>query len=156
MNDKEFMKIAIEKAREGVENGQTPFGTCIVKDGEVISSASNTVWKDGDITAHAEINAIREACKKLNTVDLSGCIIYSTCEPCPMCFSACNWAKISKIVFGARIEDAKKYGFREMLISNEQMRSLSESKIEIKSDFLRDRCIEVFKLWVLRKDKRIY
>ncbi len=156
MNDEDFMQVAIEKARYGVQNGQSPFGACVVKNGEVISSGSNTVWKDGDITAHAEIEAIRKACKKLNSVDLSGCIVYSTCEPCPMCFTACYWAQISKIVYGARIKDAKGFGFNEMLISNEQMKSLSKSKIEIKVDFLRDECIEVFKQWALQKDKKTY
>lgn len=156
MNDEDFMQVAIEKARYGVQNGQSPFGACVVKNGEVISSGSNTVWKDGDITAHAEIEAIRKACKKLNSVDLSGCIVYSTCEPCPMCFTACYWAQISKIVYGARIKDAKRFGFNEMLISNEQMKSLSKSKIEIKVDFLRDECIEVFKQWALQKDKKTY
>ncbi len=156
MNDENFMQVAIEKARYGVQNGQSPFGACVVKNGEVISSGSNTVWKDGDITAHAEINAIRKACKKLNSVDLSGCIVYSTCEPCPMCFTACYWARISKIVYGARIKDAKRFGFNEMLISNEQMKSLSKSKIEIKVDFLRDECIEIFKQWALQKDRKTY
>lgn len=156
MNDENFMQVAIEKARYGVQNGQSPFGSCVVKNGEVISSGSNTVWKDSDITAHAEINAIRKACKKLNSVDLSGCIVYSTCEPCPMCFTACYWARISKIVYGARIKDAKRFGFNEMLISNEQMKSLSKSKIEIKVDFLRDECIEIFKQWALQKDRKTY
>ena len=105
--DEKFMRLAINKAKQGIKQGQTPFGACISKDGEVISCVHNIVWESLDITAHAEISAIREACKKLNTVDLSGCVIYSTCEPCPMCFSACHWAKISKIVYGAQIEDAK-------------------------------------------------
>lgn len=156
MNDENFMQVAIEKARYGVQNRQSPFGACVVKNGEVISSGSNTVWKDGDITAHAEINAIRKACKKLNSVDLSGCIVYSTCEPCPMCFTACYWARISKIVYGARIKDAKGFGFNEMLVSNEQMKSLGKSKIEIKGDILRDKCIEVFKQWALQKDRKTY
>ncbi|MCK4396795.1 nucleoside deaminase [candidate division WOR-3 bacterium] len=156
MNDENFMQVAIEKARYGVQNGQSPFGACVVKNGEVISSGSNTVWKDGDITAHAEINSIRKACKKLNSVDLSGCIVYSTCEPCPMCFTACYWARVSKIVYGARIKDAKRFGFNEMLVSNEQMKSLSKSKIEIKVDFLRDECIEIFKQWALQKDRKTY
>ena len=156
MNDEDFMKVAIEKAREGVKNGQTPFGACIVKEGEIISSACNSVWKFGDVTAHAEINAIRDACKKLNTIDLSECVIYSTCEPCPMCFSACYWARISKIVYGARIEDAKEFGFSEMLISNEKMKLLGNSNIKIKSNFMRNECIELFNLFSQRDDSRTY
>lgn len=156
MNDEDFMKIAIGKAREGIQNGQAPFGACIVKNSVVISATSNTVWKDGDITAHAEINAIREACKRLNTIDLSGCIIYSTTEPCPMCFTACNWARISKIVYGTCIKDAKRFGFNEIHISNKQMKLSGKCDIDIKSDFLRETCMELFNLWSLRNDKRIY
>ncbi|MDD2703568.1 MAG: nucleoside deaminase, partial [Candidatus Omnitrophica bacterium] len=104
------MRLAINKAVQGIRKGQTPFGACIVKGNRVISLAHNSVWRDTDITAHAEINAVRKACKKLKTIDLSGCVIYSTCEPCPMCFAACHWAGISAIIFGARIADARRSG----------------------------------------------
>ena len=97
-NDIKFMRLAIAKAREGIKKGQAPFGACIVKNGKVIACSHNIVWESLDITAHAEINAIRTTCKKLKSVDLSGCTIYSTCEPCPMCFSACHWGRISRIV----------------------------------------------------------
>lgn len=86
--------------KEGVDKGQTPFGSCIVKEGEVVSCEHNRVWETTDITAHAEIVSIRATCNKLNTIDLSGCVIYSTTEPCPMCYSAIHWAKISKIIYG--------------------------------------------------------
>lgn len=154
--DEEFMKLAIDKARQGIKEGQTPFGACISKDDEVIVCVHNIVWESMEITNHAEIHAIREACKKLNTVDLSGCVIYSTCEPCPMCFSACHWAKISKIVFGARIEDARKLGFSELTISNEEMKRLGNSPIEIVGDILREENLELFKLWSTQGDRRVY
>ncbi|MCK6468339.1 MAG: nucleoside deaminase [Candidatus Brocadia sinica] len=154
--DEKFMRLAISKARKGIENGQTPFGVCITKEGEIVSCVHNIVWESTDITAHAEIHAIREACKKLNTIDLSGCIIYSTCEPCPMCFSACHWAKISKIVYGARIEDAKKLGFSELTISNREMKQFGSSPIEIVGDLLRKENLELFEFWHKREDKRIY
>lgn len=150
------MEEAIEKAQEGVKNGQSPFGACIVKNKEIVSSAGNSVWKDTDITAHAEINAIRQACKKMGTVDLSGCTLYSTCEPCPMCFSACKWARLSRIVYGAHIEDAKRFGFSEMDISNEKMKSMGDVKVEIEGDFLREECLQVFEQWSLRSDKKTY
>ncbi len=156
MNDKEFMRIAIEKAREGIKNGQSPFGACIVKDDEVVDTANNTVWEKMDITAHAEVNAIRNACEKLNTIDLSGCTIYSTTEPCPMCFSAIYWARISKIVFGSTIRDSRKFGFNEMAISNEKMKSLTGNKIEIKHDFLNDECKKLFEEWMLCKERKTY
>ena len=154
--DEKFMRLAINKAKQGIKQGQTPFGACISKDGEVISCVHNIVWESLDITAHAEISAIREACKKLNTVDLSGCVIYSTCEPCPMCFSACHWAKISKIVYGAQIKDAKKLGFSELTISNKEMKQLSDSPIEIVGNVLREENLELFKLWSEQENRRIY
>ena len=156
MSDKDFMRLAIEQARRGIQNGQTPFGACIVKNGEVIVCTHNVVWQTTDITAHAEVHAIREACKKLQTIDLSGCTIYSTCEPCPMCFSACHWARISRIVFGARIEDAKASGFNELFISNETMKKLGQSPIEIVGDFMREENVEIFKEWARSGNRRIY
>ena len=154
--DEKFMRLAINKAKQGIKQGQTPFGACISKDGEVISCVHNIVWERLDITAHAEISAIREACKKLNTVDLSGCVIYSTCEPCPMCFSACHWAKISKIVYGAQIEDAKKLGFSELTISNKEMKQSGNSRMEIVGDILREENLELFKLWSEQENRRVY
>lgn len=150
------MQLAIEKAKEGIEKGQTPFGACVVKDNKVISTAHNTVWKDTDITRHAEINAIMDACKVLNNIDLSSCTIYSTCEPCPMCFSACHWARISKIIYGASIEDAKKIGFNELTVSNKKMKESGKSSIEIESGFLKKECLELFEIWLKRKDKKVY
>ncbi|MDP8234170.1 MAG: nucleoside deaminase [Candidatus Saelkia tenebricola] len=154
--DEKFMSLAIEEASRGVKNGQTPFGACIVRGEEVIVSAHNVVWQDVDITAHAEINAIRGACKKLGIVDLSGYVIYSTCEPCPMCFSACHWAKISKIVYGVCIEDAQKFGFSELTISNDKMVSIGGSLIEITGGILKEENLELFGLWSERKDKKVY
>jgi len=154
--DEKFMTLAINKAKQGIEKGQTPFGACIVRVGEVISCEHNIVWESTDITAHAEICAIRKACEKLGTIDLSGCVIYSTCEPCPMCFSASHWARISRVVYGADIEDAGRFGFSELFISNAQMKQLGQSNIEITAHLLRDDCIEIFGLWSERNDKRVY
>ncbi len=156
MTDENFMELAIEKAREGVRVGQTPFGACIVRSGEVISCAHNVVWRTTDITAHAEVHAIRQACEKLNAIDLSGCTIYSTCEPCPMCFSACHWARISRIVFGARIEDAEDAGFNELSISNETMKKAGGSPLEVIGDFMRKENQAVFQEWLHSADKKVY
>jgi len=152
------MRLAIKKAKDGIQKGQTPFGACIVriKDKKVISCAHNTVWKNTDITAHAEVTAIRAACKKLKTIDLSSCIIYSTCEPCPMCFSACHWAKLKKIIFGTKIQDAKKTGFSELSISNGEMKKLGRSPIKVTSDFLKEENLELFKSWNEQKNKKTY
>lgn len=154
--DEKFMRLAIDKAKQGIRELQTPFGVCIINEREVISCTHNIVWESMDITAHAEIHAIREACRKLNTIDLSECVIYSTCEPCPMCFSACHWAKISTIVYGTRIEDAKKLGFSELTISNKEMKKFGNSQIEIVGDFLRDENLKLFELWCNQENKRVY
>jgi tRNA(Arg) A34 adenosine deaminase TadA len=147
MKDADYMAQAIAKAREGIERGQTPFGACIVQNGEIVALEHNAVWAELDITAHAEIQAIRRACRKLGTIDLSGTVIYSTCEPCPMCFSAIHWAKIDRIVFGARIADAKALGFSELEVSNETLKRLGPSPVEIQGDYRREECLELFRLW---------
>jgi tRNA(Arg) A34 adenosine deaminase TadA len=143
----EFMRAAIEKTREGIKAGQAPFGACIVKNGEIISCEHNTVWGDTDSTAHAEINAIRKACQKLGTIDLSGCTIYSTTEPCPMCFSAIHWARIGEIVYGTSIADARGAGFSELQISNEEMKKAGECRIVIKRGILKQECKNLFDEW---------
>lgn len=156
MNDERFMRIAIEKAREGIMNGQTPFGACIVKDEKVIVSSHNLVWQNSDITAHAEIIAIRAACQSFNLIDLSGCTIFSTTEPCPMCFSAIHWARISKITFGTSIEDAKRAGFNELSIPNAEMKNLGGSPVEIEGGLLLNECASLFKLWSQSRKRRSY
>ena len=103
--DEQFMRLAIEKTKEGIKNGQRPFGACVAKDGKPVSVAINTVNQDIDVTAHAEMNAIRDACKKLGTTDLTGCEIYATFKPCPMCHAACERANISRIYYGVGSED---------------------------------------------------
>ena len=109
-----FMQIAIDEAYEGIKNKDGgPFGSCIVKNGEVIASSHNCVLKNNDPTCHGEIETIRKACAKLNTFDLSGCEIYTTGEPCPMCLCACMWAKIDKIYYGCTIEENAKIGFHD-------------------------------------------
>ena len=155
-NHEHFMQLALDKAKEGVDNGQSPFGACIVKNGKVIACEHNIVWESTDITAHAEIHAVREANLKLNSIELSGCVIYSTCEPCPMCFTAIHWARIDKIYFGARIEDAKRFGFNELTVTNEMLKNHGSSKVEVEGGLMRDKCVELFEYWASKKDNRTY
>ena len=109
-----FMKIAIDEAYKGIKKGHGgPFGAVIVKDGKVISKGHNHVVKNNDPTCHGEIDAIRKACKKLKTFDLSDCEIYTTHYPCPMCFCAIKWANIGSIHYGCDVEDTEKIGFRD-------------------------------------------
>lgn len=144
----QFMKAAIDKAEQGIVKGQTPFGACIVRKGVIVSCEHNQVWKNTDITAHAEITTIRQACRKLKTIVLSECVIYSTCEPCPMCFSACHWARIPLLVYGAGIKDAKRAGFNELNISNFRMKSLGKSGMIMIGDVLAQESRRLFKDWL--------
>ena len=109
-----YMEMAIKEAEEGINNGHGgPFGAVIVKDGKVVGKSHNHVLINNDPTAHGEISAIRNACKHLNTYDLTGCTIYTTGEPCQMCLCACMWANIDKVYYGATIADNEKIGFRD-------------------------------------------
>lgn len=146
---KEIMKLGIEEANKTMNKGiGGPFGAVIVKDDKIIAIASNTVLKDNDPTAHAEINAIRKAGKVLNTYDLSGCELYATGYPCPMCLSAIIWANISKVYFGCNPKDAEKIGFRDDFIYD-FIKNLREGKLN--NDLLdlqeldREDCLELFK-----------
>ena len=156
MTDSELMRLAIKEARKGIAAGQTPFGACIARNGEPVVCAHNHVWKNTDITAHAEIVAIRETCQRLDSIDLSGCIIYSTTEPCPMCFSACHWAKIAGIVFGTDIRDAQRAGFSELTISNVQMKRFGTSRVVVRGRFLRREALTLFSEWRSIVDRRTY
>ncbi|MEM0437874.1 MAG: nucleoside deaminase [Candidatus Micrarchaeia archaeon] len=152
--DEKFMRMAIRSAEAGIRKKEGgPFGACIIDArGKVLAVAHNTVWKSCDPTAHAEINAIRKASRRLNTINLSGCTIYSTCEPCPMCFSAIHWAKIKNIVYGATIDDASAYKFNEMRLCNAKIaKTCKLEDIRIKSGVLRIECLHLFEKW--RKSK---
>lgn len=154
--DERFMRLAIDQCREGIAKGQTPFGACIVRGDEVIANTHNHVWAHTDITAHGEVEAIRAACQKLQAIDLSGCTIYSTCEPCPMCFSAIHWARIERLVYGASIDDAQAAGFHELHISNETMKTLGKSDLIIDGPFMAAECIALFEEWQNSPGARTY
>lgn len=147
MTDEEFMRGAIRKAQEGIAAGQSPFGAVIVHEGRVIAEAHNTVWRDVDPTAHAEVNCIREAARALKFVKLFGCTLYSTCEPCPMCLAASHWSKIERVVYGAEIADAASVGFSELPIPAQDMIRLGQSSLRIDSGVLKDECAELFPEW---------
>lgn len=119
MGNEDFMKEAIAIAIENVKKGGGPFGAIVVKDGRIISKGSNEVTRTNDPTAHAEVIAIRKACRELNDFNLSGCTIFSSCEPCPMCLAAIYWARIDKVYFGAARQDAASYGFDDLRIAEE-------------------------------------
>lgn len=156
MTDEQFMRQAMEKAREGIATGGSPFGACIARAGEVVACVHNVVWQTTDITAHAEIHALRAACRALGTVHLEECTIYSTCEPCPMCFSAIHWARIPRIVFGASIADAAEVGFNELPLANETLKELTGSSVEIVAGCLREENRALFRDWARQPGRRAY
>ena len=154
--NKKFMLLAIKEAGKNLKKMDGgPFGACIVKGDRVTAVARNTVLKS-DATCHAEMNAIRLASRKLKTFDLSGCVIYSTTEPCPMCFSAIHWARIDKIIYGTTTKDAKKIGFNELEITDSRLKSLGKSKVKLVPAFMRRECLELFRKFNELPNKKLY
>ena len=150
-----FMLRAIELSISSAENTGGPFGCVIVKDDKIIAEGSNKVTFSNDPTAHAEIVAIREACKKLNTFNLSGCDLYASCEPCPMCLSAIYWSHVDNIFYANTREDAKKINFDDSLIYSEISKKNEDRKIPIKQ-MLRDEALKAFEIWNKKTDKIEY
>jgi len=146
-NEEQFMAMAIAKAREGIAAGQSPFGAIIVCKDVVVAATHNTVWRDLDPTAHAEVNCIRSASKSLQSITLGGCEMYSTCEPCPMCLSAIHWSKIERVVFGATIADAAAAGFCELHVGARELARMGGSPLKVESGLLRDECAALFAIW---------
>ena len=155
MRNDDFMRQAIALAVENVKNGGGPFGAVIVKDNKVVATGVNRVTANNDPTAHAEVSAIRAACTKLGTFDLSGCVIYTSCEPCPMCLGAIYWAHLDKVYYGADQHDAAKVDFDDSFIYRE---------IELKPDkrskdfenILHDEAQAPFDEWRAKDDKVAY
>src|SRR6266849_7863322 len=147
MTDVDYMRLAIRTAQEGIAGGQSPFGAVIIKDDEVIAATHNTVWRDSDPTAHAEVNCIRRAASTRKTISLGGCILYSTTEPCPMCLSAIHWAKIERVVYGASIADAAAAGFCELYVDAKVLAEMGKSPLRVESGLLREECAALFAQW---------
>ena len=135
-SEEKFMSLAIAKARDGIAAGQSPFGAIIVRGSEVVAATHNTVWLTTDPTAHAEVNCIRAAARALKLIDLSGCEMYSTCEPCPMCLAAIHWAKIDRVVYGATIADAAAAGFCELHVDAKLLAEMGKSSLKVESGLL--------------------
>lgn len=154
-NDKIFLKRAIEIALEGIDAGSGPFGAVLVKDSRIISESANNVVRMNDPTAHAEILVIREACSRLGTHDLAECILYSSCEPCPMCLGAIYWSGIKRVVYASDRNDAEEAGFSDRFIYDElemkpQERSIEFQHIKIASSEM------AFEKWRNFEDKITY
>jgi tRNA(Arg) A34 adenosine deaminase TadA len=150
-----FMTRAIELSIESVNTGGGPFGSVIVKDEKIIAEGFNKVTSTNDPTAHGEIVAIRKACKSLNNFNLSGCELYSTCEPCPMCLSAIYWAHIDKVYYANTRDDAKKIDFDDSLIYSELLKNVKIRKIPM-AQMMREEALKAFELWDKKTDKVKY
>ena len=155
MGNKEFMREAIRLSIENVKNGGGPFGAVIVKDGRIIATGTNRVTANNDPTAHAEVSAIREACLKLDTFDLSGCEIYTSCEPCPMCLGAIYWAHLDRIYYGNNKADAAAIGFDDSFIYDE-LALPRENRKKAMEELLPEEAITAFRLWRDTEDKTEY
>ena len=149
------MTRAIELSIESVNSGGGPFGSIIVKNDKVIAEGSNKVTLNNDPTAHGEIVAIRKACKSLNNFNLSGCELYSTCEPCPMCLSAIYWAHIEKVYYANTRDDAQKIDFDDSLIYSELLKNVKKRKISM-IQIMRNEALKAFELWDKKTDKVKY
>ncbi|MEO3404463.1 nucleoside deaminase [Mucilaginibacter sp. CAU 1740] len=151
-----FMRIAIELAEDNVKRGiGGPFGAVIVKDGMIVARSANRVVPTNDPTAHAEVSVIRLACQELETYNLSGCEIYTSCEPCPMCLGAIYWARIDKIYYANTKADAAAIGFDDHFIYDELESAMENRKLPFQQ-LLRDEAIQAFKLWESTEHKEHY
>lgn len=151
MND--FMKLAVEEAEKGIASNEGgPFGCVIVKNGEVVGKGHNQVVKNNDPTCHGEMMAIRDACRKMGNFDLSGCELYTTGEPCPMCFGAILWANISKVFYGCNIKDTEKIGFRDRRFYEDS----EKIKAELFEENGREECLELYRKYSQRSEKTNY
>jgi len=143
-----LMRLALDVAKQGIERGQSPFGAVIAdSDGRIVATEHNQVRQTHDSTAHAEITAIRAECQKLGTPNLTGHVIVTTCEPCPMCAAAIHWARLEKVIYGASIADAKQAHFNELSVSTETLYRDGQSLVQIIPFVLRDECRALFELW---------
>jgi guanine deaminase len=150
-----FMERAIQLAVENIQASGGPFGAVVVRSGQIISEGVNRVTATADPTAHAEITAIREACRKLNAFELAGCDMYASCEPCPMCFGAIYWARLDRIYFGCTALDAAEAGFDDSFIYNEIPVSHGQRRIPM-IQTMRDQALAAFRAWEKNPNKTPY
>ncbi|HWB09588.1 MAG TPA: nucleoside deaminase [Pirellulales bacterium] len=146
----DLMRLAIEKCRTGIAQGESPFGCAIAVGDRVVAVSHNIVLSTTDITAHAEVTALRAACRAEQRIHLPDAIVATTCEPCPMCTAALHWAQAAKVYYGATIDDATAAGFNEMRLGSLEMVRLSNSPLELVAGFLADECRALFDEWKRR------
>jgi tRNA(Arg) A34 adenosine deaminase TadA len=143
----DLMRLAIDKARQGMGAGQSPFGCAIALGDQVVSVEHNAVWLTTDSTAHAEVNAIRTACRLVGAIHLTGAVVATTCEPCPMCMAALHWARAETVYYGATIADATAAGFNELSLSAAELLRLGGSTVRLEPGLLASECRDLFTEW---------
>jgi tRNA(Arg) A34 adenosine deaminase TadA len=155
-SENDFLRLAIELATENVRSGAGgPFGAVLVRNGEIVATGVNTVTAGNDPTAHAEVNAIRAACQALGTFQLPGCVLYTSCEPCPMCLGAIYWVRLGSVVYGNTCHDAAQIGFDDHFIYEELSVPPNQRKLPMVR-LLPDQAIESFRLWQQHQSKIAY
>lgn len=156
MEKEDFMREAIKLSLENMQkNAGWPFGAVVVSNGKIVWRGRNQVTSSNDPTAHGEVVAIRDACKNLSTFDLSGCEIYTSCEPCPMCYGAISRARIEKIYYGNTWKDAANIGFDDSAFQEDIKKEFTQRNIPVEQ-ILHDEALEVFKAWTAKQDKIVY
>jgi tRNA(Arg) A34 adenosine deaminase TadA len=155
LEDRRFMQMAIDLSIENIDSGGGPFGAVIVRDGKLIAQGANRVVPNNDPTAHAEVVAIRNACRELDTFDLSGCTVYTSCEPCPMCLSALYWAGIERICYANTKRDAAAINFDDSFIYDQLRLDYDRRSIHCEH-FMRNEALEAFRKWQDTTDKTEY
>ena len=150
------MELAIEACKRGIAAGQSPFGCAIALGDRVVAESHNTVVLTTDITAHAEVNAIRAGCRKVNDIFLTDAVVATTCEPCPMCMAALHWARVGTVYYGAMIADADDSGFNELQLPAAELLRIGGSNVKLVGDLLVDECRELFRLWKNNPARKAY
>jgi tRNA(Arg) A34 adenosine deaminase TadA len=156
MSPEELMQRALDVARQGIEQGQSPFGCAIALGDRLLACRHNTVYSTTDITAHAEINALRTACLETDSIALEGCVVATTCEPCPMCMAALHWARVDTVYYGATIQDARLAGFNELQLPAAELLRLGDSPVNLVHGVYAKQCRELFQQWLQMPDARSY
>lgn len=156
ISPEELMKLAVEACKRGIAAGQSPFGCAIAIGDRVVAESHNTVVLTTDITAHAEVNAIRAGCKNVGDIFLTDAVVATTCEPCPMCMSALHWARVGTVYYGATIADADDAGFNELQLPAAELLRIGGSQVRLIDGLLVDECRELFRLWKDNPARKAY
>lgn len=156
MDHNHWMKLAIEQARLSIAGGQSPFGAVVVRNNQLVAAGHNEVWHRCDPTAHAETVTIQKASAAIKNIDLSGCVMYSSCEPCPMCASAIHWSKLDVVYYGATIADAQKAGFTELTLPITEVYRIGQSTTKAVPGIMQPECAVLFDEWLAHRDHKPY